>query len=275
VLPRDEYDLVATWPGSSIRLLRVQRSLGSAAFIVVDIDTGEEIEVRHHGFGPPLEPGRVVTAALVPDGDGLCIVGPAAIDTAAVDDLLREFRTRGLPAVVQLVVTERWKHFEAVMGRVVASTDARLAWLFPDTPVGDRKDSTIAELVETDHPEMVEAIEQGRQQVRIEGGHDISPGLHLAIHEIAVEQIIHDEPPEMWLTALRLEQLGYERHEILHMLGSAVSAQVYGALNQGSVADSAEQLEDLAALPATWEANRYIHEPSTRPRRAPRGRHRR
>ncbi len=65
----------------------------------------------------------------------------------------------------------------------------------------------------------------------------MNPRLHIAMYEIVTNQLWADDLPEMWLTAKRLTSAGYERHEVLHMLGSVVSGQVWGALVDGASYD--------------------------------------
>ena len=160
---------------------------------------------------------------------------------------------------MRLVLETRWAAAADTLSRLEATRADRLAWLFPDADPAERDEQTVAELVESEHPDLAAAIAAGRERVRIEGGHEINPALHLAIHEIVAEQILADDPREMWVTAVRLDNEGYDRHEILHMLGSTVSNQVFGMLGESRRYDRGEHLEALAALPDTWEASRDIH----------------
>jgi hypothetical protein len=75
------------------------------------------------------------------------------------------------------------------------------------------------------------------------------------MHLIVANQLWDDTPPETWDTAKRLLAVGYERHEVLHMLTSVASADVFDAL-QGQPHNPARTLERLAALPETWERRR-------------------
>ncbi|MGZ6576401.1 MAG: hypothetical protein ACXVHJ_36125, partial [Solirubrobacteraceae bacterium] len=71
-----------------------------------------------------------------------------------------------------------------------------------------------------------EALKEGRRE--IDGGDGpMNPRLHLKLHEIVATQLWDDSPPEVWGTAVRLLDAGYERHEILHMLGRVVSDHVW------------------------------------------------
>jgi hypothetical protein len=60
----------------------------------------------------------------------------------------------------------------------------------------------------------------------------------------------------MWETAQRLLGAGYERHEVLHMLASVVSADVFSALQDNQPHDPARTRAALTALPESWEQQR-------------------
>jgi hypothetical protein len=75
------------------------------------------------------------------------------------------------------------------------------------------------------------------------------------MHLVVANQLWDDTPPEMWLTAQRLTGAGYERHEVLHMLGSVVSDDIYKAL-RGEAQDAERTRQALAALPGDWEERR-------------------
>ena len=110
-------------------------------------------------------------------------------------------------------------------------------------------------LIRADHPEWHSALASGRETVH-HRGQLVNPALHIAMHEIVANQLLADEPPEMWQTAARLMDAGYERHEVLHMLASVVSADVYAALHDNQPPDPARTRAALAALPGSWEQQR-------------------
>jgi hypothetical protein len=97
-------------------------------------------------------------------------------------------------------------------------------------------------LIEAEHPELKEVLDEGIDEVR-RGTDVMSPALHIAMHEIVTNQLWANDPPEMWGTAERLTAAGYARHDVLHMLGSVVSGQVWEAMAnvtvQGGCARSA------------------------------------
>jgi hypothetical protein len=118
-------------------------------------------------------------------------------------------------------------------------------WLDP-TDADDR-----ALLIAAAHPEL-----DTKAETALVDGREINPRLHLAIHEIVATQIVDDDPPEVWATAQRLRKLGYGRHEILHMLGAAMTPQLWGALRDQRDYDLEAHRAALAALPESWEQAR-------------------
>jgi hypothetical protein len=116
-------------------------------------------------------------------------------------------------------------------------------------------DDERALLIRAEHPDMALALERGDEEIEIEG-QSMSPRLHLAIHEIVAKQLWQDDPPEVWQTACRLLDAGYERHEILHMLGSAMAATIWTVLEESSPRGSEAYVRALHLLPASWEHQR-------------------
>jgi hypothetical protein len=90
----------------------------------------------------------------------------------------------------------------------------------------------------------------------IVGGQEMNPRLHLIMHGIVANQLVNLDPPEVWDTARRLRRLGYPQHEILHMLGAAMSDQIWLALHERREYDHDAHVAALAALPESWERQR-------------------
>lgn len=107
-------------------------------------------------------------------------------------------------------------------------------------------------LLLAEHPELWEALQGGADEVSL-GGQAMSPRLHLTLHGVVANQIWNDDPPEMWTAAQRLSREGYDRHEILHMLASVVSEDVFNALTGNVDFDIERTRRHLAALPESWE----------------------
>ena len=124
-----------------------------------------------------------------------------------------------------------------------------LAFLDPD----DADDRRI--LILAEHPELHRAIDAGLNEIHLQGN-TISPELHVAMHEIVANQLWADDPPEVWQTATRLLDAGYERHEVLHMLASVVSDDVYQVLHDHNAVDPDKTRAALRALPGSWELQR-------------------
>jgi hypothetical protein len=110
-------------------------------------------------------------------------------------------------------------------------------------------------LIEAEHPELKKALDEGRDEVH-RGREVMSPALHIAMHEIVTNQLWADDPPEMWQAAGRVSSAGYERHDVLHMLCSVVSGQVWEATANNAPYDIERVRLELAALPESWEAQR-------------------
>jgi hypothetical protein len=92
--------------------------------------------------------------------------------------------------------------------------------------------------------------------------------LHLSFHEVVVNQIWQDDPPELWITAQRLTDAGYDRHEVLRMLGSVVSVDIYNAMTGKTPFDLDRTRRELAALPDSWHALQTPAHPNGAARRA-------
>jgi len=106
-----------------------------------------------------------------------------------------------------------------------------------------------------EHPEFEQALQEGHDE--IDTGHGpMNPRLHLAMHEIVATQLWDNSPPEVWETAVRLSDAGYDRHEILHMLGRPVSEQVWAALHDERPYDRDAHIAALRSLPDSWERER-------------------
>ena len=107
-------------------------------------------------------------------------------------------------------------------------------------------------LIEAEHPELREALESGEEIVV--AGTPMNPRLHIAMHEIVANQLWDDDPPQTWQTAQRLLAEGYERHEVLHMLASVVSTELWATLARGAQPDRNRYVAALDKLPASYFA---------------------
>jgi tetratricopeptide (TPR) repeat protein len=83
-------------------------------------------------------------------------------------------------------------------------------------------------------------------------GQVFSPRAHLVMHEVVAAQLWHGDPPAVWATAERLIADGYERHEILHMLASVATSEIWRVQNEGEPFDAAGYAAALDDLPESW-----------------------
>ena len=130
-------------------------------------------------------------------------------------------------------------------------------------------------LIEADHPMLQQALQDGRDEIVLDG-HVMNPSLHIALHEVVAERLWADDPPETWSTAQRLSDLGYDRHEVLHMLMSVVSDELFHTMQPDAAPqDPGRTRAALAALPEGWEAQRETPASNRAERRAQQRTHRR
>ena len=80
--------------------------------------------------------------------------------------------------------------------------------------------------------------------------------LHLAMHEVVAKQVADDEPSEVYETAGRRLDAGYDRHEVLHMLARPMASLIHATLTYHQPYDHARHVAALRALPAAWEPER-------------------
>jgi hypothetical protein len=174
----------------------------------------------------------------------------------------------------------------AFYGHRVAAASERRSWAVPPmTGVVDDIDLALLDpadrdqrrvLIEAEHPMLRQALEDDLEEVLLDG-HLVNPSLHIALHEIVAERLWADDPPETWSTAQRLSALGYDRHEVLHMLMSVLSEELFGAMRApGSTPQDPGRIRAaLAALPGTWDAQRQATPVNRAERRAQQRAHRR
>jgi hypothetical protein len=73
------------------------------------------------------------------------------------------------------------------------------------------------------------------------------------MHEILATQLWENDPPEAWATAKRLLDAGYQRHDVLHMLGSALMGEIWDVLRSpGSAREWSGYTQRLEQLPESW-----------------------
>lgn len=115
---------------------------------------------------------------------------------------------------------------------------------------------TRAIAIRRDHPDLDHALRHGEDVIEV-AGEPMNVRLHLAMHETVAAQLAEDDPPEVYLTARRLLDSGYDRHEVLHMLAGAMAEQIHDALAGTGGYDRDRHLAALSALPESWERRRH------------------
>jgi hypothetical protein len=125
-----------------------------------------------------------------------------------------------------------------------------------DLRVDDLADPDVRSFViRHEHPEFEDALANHLDEIDAGYG-PINPRLHLTMHEILATQLWDGEPAEVWETARRLLDAGYDRHQVLHMLCRPVSEQIWDTLHDRRPYDREAHLAALRALPGTWERER-------------------
>ena len=105
-------------------------------------------------------------------------------------------------------------------------------------------------LLEAQHPEMEEALEAHVEMIT-ESGETINPTLHVALHGLIANQLLNDDPPETWRTVQRLAGLGYDWHNVMHMVMGPVSLFLQQAMT-GRPFDRDVYRRQLNELPGDW-----------------------
>jgi hypothetical protein len=86
-----------------------------------------------------------------------------------------------------------------------------------------------AELIRLAHPELAAAIEAG-EEVVVTGVEAVNPRLHLLMHHVVAERLLHDDPPEDWLAFGALLEEGVDAHEAQHVIGRRFVEQLMAEL---------------------------------------------
>ena len=105
-------------------------------------------------------------------------------------------------------------------------------------------------LLEAQHLEWEEALE-AHEEVITDSGETVNPTLHVALHGLIANQLLNDDPPETWQTVQRLAGLGYDWHNVMHMVIGPVSAFLQQAMT-GRPFDREEFVRQLNELPGDW-----------------------
>lgn len=112
-------------------------------------------------------------------------------------------------------------------------------------------------LLEAQHIEMEEALE-AHEEIVTETGETMNPTLHVALHGVIANQLLNDEPPETWQTVQRLAGLGYDWHNVMHMIMGPVSSFLHQAMTAKQPFDREVFRRQLNELPGDWPSPEEI-----------------
>jgi len=105
-------------------------------------------------------------------------------------------------------------------------------------------------LLEAQHPELEGALREDEEM--IVGGEPFNPRLHVSLHQVVANQLLADDPPETWQAVQRLAGLGYDWHNIMHMIAAIVSDDLYEMLTERRRFDRDDYARRLIELPGDW-----------------------
>lgn len=106
-------------------------------------------------------------------------------------------------------------------------------------------------LIEAQHLDFEEALEQD-EEITNAAGEPMNPRLHVTMHVVIANQLLADDPPEAWQTVQRLSGLGYDWHNVMHLIMGPVTEAVYQTMTEKQPFDRAEYVRRLAELPGDW-----------------------
>jgi hypothetical protein len=106
-------------------------------------------------------------------------------------------------------------------------------------------------LLEAQHPEMTGALDRHEEMITA-SGEPMNPTLHVTLHGVVANQLLADDPPETWQAVQRLAGLGYDWHNVMHMIMELVSEDIYRTTVEKRQFDRADYIRRLNALPRDW-----------------------
>ena len=84
------------------------------------------------------------------------------------------------------------------------------------------------------------------------GGQTVNPRLHMAMHQVVANQLLAGDPPQTWQTVQRLAGLGYDWHNVMHMVMGPVSSFLHQAMTADQPFSRDEYRRQLNELPGDW-----------------------
>ena len=110
------------------------------------------------------------------------------------------------------------------------------------------------EIAVRDHPDLRRALESDSlpEELVDDQGNAWSPRLHLTTHAIVERQIANDDPRGVATISKQLANAGVSHHEIRHIMGQAVSTQMWYMMQEGCPFDEERYMRDLHELLETY-----------------------
>jgi hypothetical protein len=112
-------------------------------------------------------------------------------------------------------------------------------------------DDELGLILEAMHPEYWDALAR-HEQVVADNGEPVDPTLHVTLHQVVARQILSGEPAETWHTVQRLAGMGYDWHNVMHMIAAVVGQDIYHAVKEHRTFDRADFVRRLDELPGDW-----------------------
>lgn len=105
-------------------------------------------------------------------------------------------------------------------------------------------------LIEAQHPGFARALRNDEEM--IVNGEPFSPRLHVTLHQIVASQVLAGDPPETWRTVQRLAGLGYDWHNVMHMIAAVINDDLHQMLTEQRPFDLDGYAGRLRLLPGDW-----------------------
>jgi hypothetical protein len=105
-------------------------------------------------------------------------------------------------------------------------------------------------LLEALHPECEDALRGDGE--RVVDGEPFNPRLHISLHQVVANQLLAGNPPQTWQAVQRLAGLGYDWHNIMHMIARLVSDDIYQATTEQKPFGLRDYVQRLSELPGDW-----------------------
>lgn len=106
-------------------------------------------------------------------------------------------------------------------------------------------------LLEAQHLDLAEALEND-EDITNADGEPMNPRLHVTMHVVTANQLLADDPPETWQTAQRLAGLGYDWHNVMHLVMRPVAEAIRQTQAEKRPFDHADFVRRLAELPGDF-----------------------